>query len=143
MQDGGHGLLKEDNIWRKKKQISRRRFFVLRENGPPPPQFQCWVDHHPSSSPRGQKFGETALALRATPTLKLGGGGSATPQLHHWTCRSSPNTSVQSFSPNFVLLPYLDIHGVRLAPRMTAQQDRQRHSSLQPASTLPYSNYIP
>ena len=74
-------------------------------NVSPSPQFQRWARHHPRSSPRGQKFGETELSLRATPTLKLGGGESATPQFHQRTYRSSPNNSVLFLSPNFVLLP--------------------------------------
>ena len=87
------------------KQKSWEAFFVSGREGSPAPPFQRWARHHPRSSPRGQKFGETEPALRAVPTLKLGGGGSATPQLHQRTYRSSPNNSVQFFSPNFVLLP--------------------------------------
>ena len=79
------------------KQKSREACFVSAREGFPAPQFQRWVHHHARLSPRGQKFGETEPALRAVPTLKLGGGGSATPQLHQRPCRSSPNTSVQSF----------------------------------------------
>ena len=79
------------------KQKSREAFFVSAREGFPAPRFQRWVHHHARLSPRGQKFGETEPALRAVPTLKLGGGGSATPQLHQRPCRSSPNTSVQSF----------------------------------------------
>ncbi len=87
------------------KQKSRRHFSVSARERFPAPQFQRWARHHPRSSPRGQKFGETELALRATPTLKLGGGESATPQFHQRTYRSSPNNSVLFLSPNFVLLP--------------------------------------
>ena len=98
-------ILKEDNIWRKLNRNRGRRFWGSPRERFPAPPFQRWAHYNPRSSPRGQKFGETEPALRPTPTLKLGGGGSDPPQPHQRTCRSSFNTSIQSVSPNFVLLP--------------------------------------